>query len=235
MRNLKMNHEGQKFGFCLFRNWKSSSLLIILLALFAAYSNSFSNDFLLDDHVVLFGEQGVVNKTVGTLFTGQQHLFYRPVGHLFLMLCSRVLGAEPVGYHVANLLLFFVIGVLFFRITDLLFHDRKLALLAALLYCIHPINSMLVNYVTANIISTFVITLQISFLLSLKYCQTKNKFLYGTSLFFFVLALFSHEMAMVFPAYIFCAQFFVSKDSFKQVVVYTLPYAIISAAYSTAS
>jgi len=69
-----------------------------------------------------------------------------------------------LGYHLLNLALFGVIVVLFFELIGRWTNNTSIAFWASLLYAVHPINSMLVNYITASVISTHVIALQLSFL-----------------------------------------------------------------------
>jgi len=206
-----------------------------MLALFAlallSYFISLSNQFMLDDFTVLFGERGVSNKSLLELFTSYQHIFYRPVGHIFLLICYHLFGENVVPYHCANLFLFFIITVLFYHIVFALTRKQLLAFLTASLFCLHPINSMLVNYVTANIISTFVITLQLSFLFYVKYLDSRNKKFFYFSIGCFLLSLFSHEMSMMFPAYIFCLLYFIRKLSLCQALVNSLPIFLVSFCY----
>ncbi len=217
------------------KNFDSKTMILpgalIFVLCWLGYNNSLKNDFMLDDYTVLFGEKGVSNKTVVALFTQKQHLFYRPVGHLILMLSYSLFGNYPAGYHWVNLFLFFGIVLLFFRITQLLFDDISLAYLTAVLFCLHPINGMLVNYVTATGISTFVISLQLSFLCFLRYLNTTKRFFYCLSLFFFLLGLLSHEMSLVYPGYIFCVLYFLKNYSWKRTVVLCFPFLFLALSY----
>jgi len=213
---------------------KNSSVvagLILLAVCFLGYSNSFWNDFMLDDHVVLFGETGVAHKPLIEIFTGYQFAFFRPAGHVFLKLSHGLFGDNPFGYHTANLLLFFLIVFLFYKITEEIFHNKSLALLASCLYAVHPVNSMLINYITANIISTFVVCLQLSFLCFIKFYENKKKLFYFLSLFCLVPGLFSHEMSVVFPLYIVCFLFFMKKQGRQEIVKLSLPFFGLIALY----
>ena len=198
---------------------------------FVAYAPSLNNRFMLDDYVVLFGEMGVSNKTLGSLFNHMQFLFYRPVGHMFLMLSYHLFGKSFWGYHLANLMLFSVIAYMFFLITEILFKDRRLSCLVAVLFSLHPINGMLVNYVTANVISTFVIMLQLSFFCFLKFMGAKRKPYYFLSVLFYILSLLSHEMSMLMPLYLVCTLFFIHRIPVKKIVALTLPFFIITGIY----
>jgi hypothetical protein len=189
---------------------------------------------MLDDHLVLFGEKGVGHKSLLGLFTDYQWDFYRPVGHIILWVSYRLLAeGSSLGYHIINLLLFILIVCFFYRITDVLTDNKSLAFFSALLYAWHPVNAMLVNYITANVISTFVLCLQGSLLLFLKATDGPRVRLgvYLLSLVLFGMALLSHEMSLMFPAYLICILFFGRGERFTKTVLRTLAYGILAGAY----
>jgi hypothetical protein len=204
---------------------------IIAALCLAGYVVSLGGSFMLDDFVILFNEAGVSNKTFIQLFVDYQHIFARPFGHLLLWASYPILKTNPLGYHVLNLLLFVVICWLFYEIVQKLFKNNELAFLTAVLYALHPINSMLVNYVTVTVIATFVLTMQLSFLCLLKYLDSGQKKFFMSSLIFFLMSLFSHEMSMVYPAYVFCLLYFLREFDWRKAMIFTLPYAGVSGVY----
>lgn len=201
---------------------------IIALICLGAYGISLNDSFMLDDYLVLFNESGVSNKSFLNLFTEYQHIVYRPVGHLPLWIFYQCFGAHAIFYHIVNLLLFIVVCILFCRITKLLTGNRSLAFLVAILYALHPANSMLVNYVTANILSVFIIAMQVSFLFVIYYLNTSQKRFLCFSYLFFLLSCFSHEMSIIFPAFVFCLVYFLRGFDFKKAMFFIIPYGILT-------
>ncbi|MDE1921471.1 MAG: glycosyltransferase family 39 protein [Candidatus Omnitrophica bacterium] len=200
---------------------------VLFSACLIAYLNSFANNFLLDDHIVLFGQQGVVHKSFFQIFAHDQGGdFYRPVGHLPLWVCSRLFAGHVLGYHIFNFLLFFLIVFLFRKIVWHLSSDKPLAFWAALLYAVHPINGFLVNYVTASIIATFVLCMQGSFLYFVKFSDTAKKSDYALSLILFVLACFSHEIAVTLPVFLMAYLFFMKRGQGLRPAQFVLPYFV---------
>ena len=63
-------------------NHRFLPVLLLAAVCFTAYSNSLHNDFMVDDHIVLFGETGVQQRPFLALFSGSVIGFYRPVGHI---------------------------------------------------------------------------------------------------------------------------------------------------------
>lgn len=207
------------------------SFFLIFLLCFLGYRNSLTHAFMLDDYFVLFGQEGVAHKTFLSLFTDWQYLFYRPAGHIFLFLSHKLFGVNVFAYHLANLGLFSLAVFLFFRLTLEITGNKGLAWGVAFLYGWHPLNNMLVNYVTANIIATFVVMMQISFLFAVKASAVFEKRFYATSLLFYLLALLSHEMSLVYPLYVFCLAYFLRGRSLKRALVFSLPFGLLAAGY----
>lgn len=73
--------------------------------------------------------------------------FYRPVATTVLMLGWHAWGAHPFGYHLLNLALHAVNAALVYLVALRVAGDKKVALLTALLFAIHPVQSEQVNYV----------------------------------------------------------------------------------------
>lgn len=205
--------------------------LVIFGACLAGYLNSFTNHFLLDDFVVLFGQHGVLSKSFQDILLHDEIGFYRPLGHVPLWIYSRFLGHYFVGYHVVNFILFFFIVLLFFQIVQKLTRDTFLAFLSALLYALHPINGFIVNYITASIIAVFVILMQLSFLFFLRFSDNGKKNDYVISFIFFIGACFSHEMAMMLPAYLMAYLFYIKKDPWQKALKKLIPFIIFIAGW----
>ena len=213
-------------------NHRISVAAILFVACVLSYANSLRNQFLLDDYYVLFGDWGVEKLTsLSSLFTTVRAGFFRPVGYAFLRLFYLMFHSNAVWYHSANLLLFFIICMLFFVMTDMLFGNRRLSFLTALLYAIHPINGMLVNYVTASVISIFIVSAQLSFIFFLKFLEERKRILYVVSLFFFILSLLSHESSMMLPIYLCCTVYFLKHSQIKKDMIRILPYLFIIFGY----
>jgi hypothetical protein len=206
--------------------------LLITFVCLMGYGNSLHNHFMLDDYVVLLGERGVEHMSVSSLLTSHTHIYYRPVGHLIMLLSYHLFQTNPLGYHLVNLMLFIGIVYLFYMITKHLFRNQTLSVLTALLIAVHPIHAMLVNYITASVLSTYVLTLQFSFLFYVLYdTQRERKGWYFLSLLFFVASLFSHEMSLMMPFYVACTAYFLWKRSVQTLFQDCTPYVILAVGY----
>ena len=204
-----------------------SLFLICLLA----YVNSFNNNFLLDDHLVLFGQRGVINKSLGEILLQDQGGFYRPAGYFLLWLLTHLFGEHQVGYHVVNLVLLFLIAYFLYLIVKNLTLDSLLAFLAAALYAIHPVNGFLVNYMTAGYISVFVLSMQASFLFFMRFADKGSNKDYVLSFAFFVYACMSHEMVIMLPVFLLSYLFFMKRERFWSLAQWILPLMMFLAVW----
>ncbi len=207
------------------------ALLGLFVLCFIAYSNTFHHGFLLDDYTYLIGEDNLLSVSTGSLFIKPFKEFFRPVGSSFLKAELMLFGENPVGYHVVNLILFLAVCYLFFLIVFRLTKNFELAFLTSCLYAVHPIHNFLVNYKSANMLSLYVLSMQISTIFFLKYLDNGRKKFYALSLIFYSLSLLSHEVSAMLPVYLFFILYFFHECPLAQKVKRCLPYLIILAVY----
>lgn len=210
-----------------------SDVLILFIIVCLSYARALQGGFMLDDFRVLLGEGGVIHMLFSDLFRDYQAGFYRPVGHVYMWLVSHWAGENPAAYHAANIVYFGVIVAVLYKLVYVLSGRRDLARLTALLYAIHPINSMLVNYITASVITTYVLFAQLT-VLAFYYALTSPRRMswYGVSLVCFLAALLSHEVAIMVPAFLFCAGYFTGKAKARQLGLSLVPYGLVATLYS---
>ena len=74
--------------------------------------------------------------------------YYRPIHHVWNFAWYQI-SSQPWIFHLANLILFFLVVVATFAFVRVLTKNNILALLTALLFLIHPRNSEVVNWSSA--------------------------------------------------------------------------------------
>jgi len=227
------------------KNTKSWVILGVLLALcFLTYNNSLHNPFMIDDHTILTDVKLKNIKFLLNSFiypsssTSQGETFnnsgeyYRPMAYVISMLSYQAFGNEPYGYHVLNLCLFTLMCFTLYVFIDVFFKDRALAVVTSILFAVHPINVLFVNYNTSGIQSVRFILMFLSAIFFLKAAGGVQKSLsYSISLICFAIALLCHETSMVLPFYILFLSILVSKDGFKGAVFGTWPYFLMLLSY----
>lgn len=210
---------------------------LYLIAGLIAFANGLSGPFMLDDHA-FFTQQIKDVSRLGEHFIpkvykssvqenvphGQPNFYYRPFAKILPSISYALFGQKTFFYHLINLTLLVTAGFLLFRfllVTGIL--GRRGAFLAGLFYIIHPMNGVMVNYITASVFAAQVIWMVLSLLVlvsavSRQQSSEKNRmtteshrlttrdFVVNSlwSLFFFLMALFCHETAVLLPFYALC-------------------------------
>ncbi len=135
--------------------------LIVLLLLLAVvpYVNTLQNGFVYDDnneiltnpYIRSFAHLGDIFSTRILAHLGARGAtnYYRPVSIVGFLLCYKLFGLLPYGFHLANLVLHALMVCLLFGLTKRLFHDVWLGFAAAALFALHPIHIESVAWVSA--------------------------------------------------------------------------------------
>lgn len=219
-----------------------TTVLIAVLSV-CAYSNSLNSDFVIDDHGLLFTDPlfnqwntlvyhfvPEVHKVVDMGLEGRP--YYRPFAHVIPGMCVLLFGNNPAGYHIFNLILFIAACLMLYYFIFVLTKRWEIAFLTSVLFCTHPINGLMINYITASIYSFQLIVLLMSCLFFYKSLQTKPQWLHLLlSLFFFGLSLLCHETSMALPAYFVLIVLWVKPNNLKPALYQCVPSFIMLGAY----
>ena len=119
---------------------------------FIAYANSFGLGFALDGRSKVLTDSRVhaaTSENIDRILTKDYwwpeavDRLYRPVTLASFLFNYAVLGngANPAGYHLVNLLLHMLNACLLFELALLVLNNRELALLAAGLWAVHPVQT----------------------------------------------------------------------------------------------
>jgi len=218
----------------------SFSIILIILLTAAIYANSLNNSFIYDDLFVIVNNDFIKSwKNLALLFNkayltsekdldflgihdiGSGEFSYRPVVTLSYFIDYSIWKMKPFGYHLTNLLLHICNAIFLFLLATLIMNDSGLALLASLLFSLHPVNAEAVNCICfrEDLLAFFFFTASLSFYIIIKqhyYSKRINILLYLGSLVSFLLALFSKEMAITLPIIIILYDyFFVFKNKLR--------------------
>ncbi len=185
------------------RQDRENILIVLVFALFCLilYFNSLWGIFIFDDTHSIVNNLFIKGSRYIPLFfkgyytseTDVPKGMFRPLLLLTFNFNYFFSGLQPLGYHIINILLHFVNGVLFYYFLRLLKPDLpfSLALLFSALFLSHPINTETVTYISSR--SDLMISLFI-FLGLIAYFK-KRFFL---ALILYVFSLLTKENALVF-------------------------------------
>ncbi|MBN1344632.1 MAG: tetratricopeptide repeat protein [Phycisphaerae bacterium] len=120
--------------------------IVLALLAFGIYANSIPNEFVYDDHTVVVQDTRSHGLSrIDKLFsqgywTITKRPLYRPITLLSLAVNHAVTGLSAPGYRVVNLLLHALVCIGVYRLTLLVFGRFWTALVAGLVYAVHPIH-----------------------------------------------------------------------------------------------
>lgn len=184
------------------RGTHSYKVLAIVAALLLAYAFSLGNDFVYDDRYVIVENEVVTDPGKLTnafsvqFYTGLD--YYRPITLLSFAMEYRLWGADPLGYHVTNLLLLMGVALaLYFLLRRLLDPGRGwTACIMALLFALHPAVTSVGMALGARGDLLCILFLLATYL---AYTQ-RGAASYAAAVVFYALALLSKETAVTLPA-----------------------------------
>jgi len=183
-------------------------IFAVLVLLF--YGNTLGNGFVLDDTVQIEKNAQVHSlKTLPAVFTGCQAagitgscrgrtFNYRPIFFASTIISWQI-GGGAWSFHLVNLLYFFGAVALFFYFVKLLTKDWTLAFLSASILLIHPINSEVVNWASAQVELLLALFVLASLVFFVKYRQTKKQKYLAFVYSFYFLGLLTKEPAVFVP------------------------------------
>lgn len=166
--------------------------------------------------------------------------YYRPLNLLWFRLNYALFDLNPVGWHATSLALHALATTLLFRLVDRILDDRAVAILAALVFGLHPIHVQSVAWVSGSadpLVAIFLIT---GFLGYLNFRNTGKIGWLAASLLAYGAATLTKEPGIVLPAIIFvheCLQpskhalFRNTYDRVKGAAIAALPYVAVTIVY----
>ena len=188
--------------------------IALIVAVFAAYTNVYHNEFVWDDWTLVTYNDSLRHWSGlhDILFKNTLGPYYRPVQGLVYFFIYQVFGLSEPAYHSINILLHAANACLMYRLGCRLGFYPRAAFAAALLWGVHPLWIEVVAVVsgTADLLVVFFL---LTGLLALLPDVKARKLWIAIPCFF--LALVSKESAVVFPALVTVTLFLVSKDRLR--------------------
>ena len=208
-------------------------LAIILGLTILVYLPVFNAGFAYDD-VNYIQKNGLIRSiNLERIFTENVMGNYHPLTMLVFSIEYQFFGLDATGYHIVNLLLHLVNILLVFYFILLLCNKPWVALIAALLFGIHPLHVESVAW-----ISELKDLLYTSFFLGtlifyLKYLNdTKTKY-YFVALLLFIFSLLSKGMAASLPVVLLLIDYFKRRKIAGRVIVEKIPFFLLAIIFGT--
>jgi Tfp pilus assembly protein PilF len=150
------SRDAEKSGISKWERWISPILFLVSVV---SYANTLLNAFVYDDELQILANPYVkswhylpqIFTTTVWSFIGAagDSNYYRPLMTFTYLLLWKAFGDLPFGYHLFNILLNALVVVAVYSAGKQLFKSRSPALVAALLFALHPIHTETVNWIAA--------------------------------------------------------------------------------------
>ena len=214
----------------------------IVLATFLAYVNSLGGEFVFDDTVIIQGNtsiQGLDPAHLKEIFGGhywkaveKQGGLYRPIVMLSYAINYALGGEDPVGYHLFNVILHALNGILVFLVLEELFSRRPLSFLSAVLFVLHPIRTEGVASIVGRAESLSAFFILLGWWAYIRQRKKGGPHWLALSAAFFLLAVLSKESAFSFIALLPLTDFLLGGGrlgGFRPALVRYLPHIAVLA------
>lgn len=222
---------------------KITPLLFFFALGFILYGNTLSNRYVLDDVIVITGNQFTQKgiKGIGDILTHDAFVGaygealnlsggrYRPLSIVFFAIEYQLWGLNPTVNHFFNVMFFALTGVLMFLVLIKLLPSMNIWIpfVATFLFMVHPIHTEVV----ANIKSRDEILVLFFLLFSLLLFLKQDPISYIGSVILFFLGLLSKENAITYVAILpMTAWFFTGMDA-RKILAKVLPMLAVAILY----
>ncbi len=221
-------------------------MLAVLALTFIAYASTLQFQFVYDDESQIVGNALIkawhyVPYYFNIQVWAHQYPnvagnYYRPIFLLWLRLNEAAFGVKPFGWHLTTVLMHVLATFLVYKVARRLSQRDELAIIAALIFGVHPVHVEPVSWVAGVTESLLAVLLLSSFLLYLSWRDGKTMARIP-SLLFFALAIFSKETAVLVPPLIFVYEWLFPREPkmgaarIWQAVKPTMPFVAITLAY----
>lgn len=190
------------------------NLLILFFITFFIYSNSFQNEFVWDDEILIQNNYYVKDwKYIPEIVTNNSFRggdrdsnFFRPMQLFTYLIDYTIWKDNAFGFHLSNTLFHTACALLIYILLFLLTKSTKTSFLTAFIYTIHPIHTEAVTYVSGRADSLSFMFSLLTCIFFVRYLQNKKEknsnFFYLGTLLSFIAALLSKEMASMTPLFL---------------------------------
>lgn len=186
--------------------------IFIMVLLLAVYGNTLNHGFVWDDTDIIV-DNPLLEKlsNIPAFFLSEDRIetasgYYRPLTYVSFALDLAIWGLNPVGFNITNLFLHIATALSFYLVVAALFKKERLALIAALLFSLHPVAGETINFHSGG---RNTLLCAVFFLLSLLF-HIKRKPV--PAVLCFAGAIFSKEFGLVLPAFLYVCDRFIKNE-----------------------
>ncbi|MFZ4523191.1 MAG: tetratricopeptide repeat protein [Bacteroidales bacterium] len=191
------------------RPWKNYLALgIILLVTLVSFLPTLQNGFVWDDQYYIISNSLLKPVNLTAIFSQNVGGNYHPLTILVLAAEFHLFGLHETGYHAVSILLHLLNVILVFYAVFLLSEKAGIALVAALLFGIHPMHVESVAWVSERKDLLYTFFFLASYIFYLRYTGTNRKKYLAFALGLFLLSLLSKAMAASLPVLLILTDYY---------------------------
>jgi tetratricopeptide (TPR) repeat protein len=229
-------------------------IFIIAFLAILIYCGTVSSPFIFDDRRAIIDNQVVRNfayffdpaASAGASAESSNIDFpkTRYIGYLSFAVNYHLNGLNVAGYHIINILIHVINGVLvywlvlliagtpFFRDrTDCIFNSQTVAFFSSLLFVCHPVQTQAVTYIVQRLASlaTMFYLLSIAFYIKARLSATgpASSYIYAGSLLAAIAAMFTKEISFTLPFVIILCEIFFFQEKTRAVLLRLIPFLLL--------
>jgi hypothetical protein len=215
------------------KNHKILLSLCLILALPAiAFLPCLKNDFINWDDQRYVAENKIIMgwswNNIKSIFNRTYMGHYHPLTLLSYSLEYQFFKLNPLIYHLTNLVLHLMNGLLVFLFIFLLNGEVMTSLMVSLLFGIHPLHVETVAWISERKDVLYSFFFLGSLIVYLRYLKTKWTRYYVLSLSLFFLSLLSKSMAMTLPIVLFLCDYLLHRKFDRKSLIEKIPFLAIA-------
>ena len=213
-------------------NLLSISFLVIMNLV--VFSRLFDNFFIKDDFAFLKIATTFSWNPRDIIFSYPHFNFIRPLLTMSFAVLYELVGTEPAGYYMANVILHTLNSVLVFLLTRFLTKNSTIGFLAALIFALNSAHVETVLWLSCMSELECTFFYMFSALLFFLFLRQRSMFYYATSLFSFFLTLLSKETGISLVIILILYYYIYKKElnvDTKKIALYLLPFIFLSLGY----
>ncbi|MBN1819188.1 MAG: tetratricopeptide repeat protein [Prolixibacteraceae bacterium] len=206
-------------------------LALIIIITFIAFRAVLKNGFVWDDRVYIIDNDLIKNLSgegLKSIFTNFANDNYSPITDLINAIQFKISGMSSFAFHFGSLLFHLINIVLVFLFIRELNGRLEIALIATLLFGIHPVNVESVAWISSGS-NLFSCTFFLISLISYLYYLRGNKLnLLILSITFFILSVLSKAVVIFLPFILFLIDYLKGRKLTQRLILEKIPFLIIS-------
>ncbi|MFH1857809.1 MAG: hypothetical protein ABH845_02765, partial [Candidatus Omnitrophota bacterium] len=126
--------------------------------------------------------------------------YFRPLQILSYQIDYRLWHLNPSGFRLTNILLHWFVALSAYQFISLVSGQKMLALFSSMVFCVHPVNTSVVAYISGRADALAALFILLSFICWIKASNFDGRWI--LSIVFFVFSLFSKEVAVALPVFL---------------------------------